>query len=160
MAEAALEAPADKPKRSLKRLIFMAVIVLVLAGGGFALSYLGVIQGLIGGGESSADSHGSAEDHPSFVPIETITIVLPGTPPRQFRMTAQIEVAPGQAAAVQAMMPRVQNILQGFLRAVEPDALADRAAWFDLRLQMLYRVRMVLGEAMVRDLLITDFIVN
>ncbi|MFB2531490.1 flagellar basal body-associated protein FliL [Paracoccus sp. p4-l81] len=132
------------------------IIVLVLAGAGFAVTYLGLLQGLVGG----SGQHESHDAAPAFVAIEPMAIVIPGTPPRQFRLSAQIEVAPDQIAAVQGMMPRVQNVLQGFLRAVEPDRLADRAAWFELRLQMLYRIRMVLGEDRVRDLLITDFIVN
>lgn len=160
MADATIDTPVEKPKRSRKGLILMIGFVVVMAAAGFSASFLGLVQGLLTGGESAVDDHGETVGAPSFVPIEPITMVIPGSPPRQFRLSAQIEVGPDQAASVVALMPRVQNVLQGFLRAVEPDALADRAAWFDLRLQMLYRVRMVLGEATVRDLLITDFIVN
>ncbi len=159
MANAVMEAPAEAAPKSKKGMIISAVLAIVLAGGGFALTYTGILQGLLGGSESKAE-HGAVPQGPVFVPIDTITITLAGTPARQFRLSAQIEVPPEQALSVAAEMPRVMNVLQGFLRAVDPDQLADRAAWFDLRLKMLYRIRMVLGEDRVRDLLITDFVVN
>ncbi len=159
MAEAALDPSETAPVSSRKRLIFMALMALILAAAGFAVSYLGVIESLLGGAGAS-HAEGQVTAAPAFVAIAPMAIVIPGTPPRQFRMSAQIEVAQGHEDSVTTLMPRVQNVLQGFLRAVEPETLGDRSAWFDLRLQMLYRIRMVLGEDVVRDLLITDFIVN
>lgn len=159
MADTVMEAPAEAAPKSKKGMIISAVLALVLAGAGFAVTYTGILQGLLGGGESH-EASATAPESPAFVPIDTITIAIEGPPKRQFRLSAQIEVPPSQAKAVAEQMPRVLNVLQGFLRAVEPDQLADRAAWFDLRLKMLYRIRMVLGEDRVRDLLITDFIVN
>ena len=97
----------------------------------------------------------------AFVPMEPIMVSLPpGSSARLLRFTGQLEVAPEHAAEVAAVMPRVVDVLNTFLRAVEPRDLeaavgagaapgADAAAHpgGDRRGQ-------------VRDLLITEFVLN
>jgi flagellar FliL protein len=57
-------------------------------------------------------------------------------------------------------MPRVVDVLNGFLRAVDVTDLEDPAALLRLRAQMLRRVQIVTGEGAVRDLLVMEFVVN
>ena len=51
-------------------------------------------------------------------------------------------------------------MLNGYLRAVEVADLEDRTALVRLRAQMLRRVQIVTGEGRVRDLLVTEFVIN
>lgn len=150
-------APAKKSKKGLMIGLILAVFA---GGGGFFATYSGAIQGISGGGGHGESHHDATSDSIAFVPIEAITVSYPGPPERLFRFAAQLEVGESSAHEVEKMMPRVLDVLNGFLRALDPTTLNDRTAWYDLRLKMLYRVRMVLGEDKVRDLLITEFILH
>ena len=58
-------------------------------------------------------------------------------------------------------MPRVLDVLNTYLRAVDvkrPRGRRPRCA--RLRAQMLRRIQVVTGEGMVRDLLVTEFVLN
>jgi flagellar FliL protein len=57
-------------------------------------------------------------------------------------------------------MPRVIDVLNGYLRAVEPGDFDDPAILGRLRAQMLRRVQIVTGTERVRDLLIMEFVLN
>jgi flagellar protein FliL len=57
-------------------------------------------------------------------------------------------------------MPRIVDVLNGYLRAVEVREFEDPAALVRLRAQMLRRVQIVTGEGRVRDLLVTEFVLN
>jgi flagellar FliL protein len=51
-------------------------------------------------------------------------------------------------------------VLNGYLRAVDAADLEDPAALVRVRAQMLRRVQLVTGEGRVRDLLVTEFLLN
>ena len=57
-------------------------------------------------------------------------------------------------------MPRILDVLNTYLRAVEVRDLEQPASLARLRAQMLRRVQVVTGEGRVRDLLITEFVLN
>lgn len=162
MADPTAPETEEPKKRSGKGLLIAAVLSLVLGVGAFFVTYTGVVQGLLGlGAADHATAHdGLIDPDVGFVAVEPIAISYAGPPARQFRIALQLEVPHDSEKEVQKLMPRVLNVLNGFLRAVDPDSLSDRAAWYDLRLKMLYRVRMVLGESLVRDLLITEFVMH
>jgi flagellar FliL protein len=58
------------------------------------------------------------------------------------------------------LMPRILDVLNTYLRAVDVRDLEQPAAIARLRAQMLRRIQVVTGEGRVRDLLITEFILN
>ena len=64
------------------------------------------------------------------------------------------------AAEVTLLMPRVLDVLNSYLRAVDPASFDDPGAMTRLRAQMLRRIQIVTGEGRVRDLLITEFVLN
>jgi len=95
------------------------------------------------------------------VAMDPIMISLPpGSSARLLRFSGQLEVAPDHAAEIAGLMPRVLDVLNTFLRAVEPRDLEQPAALAPLRAQMLRRIQVVTGEGRVRDLLITEFVLN
>jgi flagellar FliL protein len=57
-------------------------------------------------------------------------------------------------------MPRIQDVLNTYLRAVDVEDLEEPAALLRLRAQMLRRVQVVVGDGPVRDLLVTEFVLN
>jgi flagellar FliL protein len=97
----------------------------------------------------------------AFVAMDPIMISLPpGSSARLLRFAGQLEVAPESAATVAALMPRVLDVLNTYLRAGEVRDLEDPAALARLRAQMLRRVQVVIGEGQVHDLLVTEFVLN
>lgn len=146
------------PRRSKLPLILGLVLALLLGGGGFFVTH----SGLIGG--KSADA---GEDPPAdlpeiaFLPIAPVTIAVPGVASdSHMRFTAQLEVAAAHAAEVEMLMPRIVDVLNGYLRAIEPASLQEAGALIRIRAQLLRRIQIVTGEGRVRDLLITEFLLS
>lgn len=161
LAEA--ETPQDaepKKKKSKLPLLIGVVLAVVLGGGGFYATYSGLLFG-------HAEKEHPAEEKPdplpeiSFVPIEPIVVSLGAQSTNQhLRFTAQLEVAKSYSEEVVLLMPRILDVLNGYLRAVEVAELEDPSAMARLRAQMLRRVQIVTGEGRVRDLLVTEFVLN
>jgi flagellar FliL protein len=79
---------------------------------------------------------------------------------RHLRFRAQLEVPSSREEAVQNLVPRVVDVLNSYLRAVEITDLQDPAALVRLRAQMLRRVQVVAGPKNVNDLLVMEFVMN
>lgn len=158
-------AAETSPRRGKGGLIAGLVGALALGGGGFYAVRSGLVDpaALFGGGagEGKAAAAPGGEGGVAFVAMEPIMISLPpGGEARHLRFTGQLEVDPAQAGAVAAVMPRVVDALNTYLRAVEVRDLENPAALQRLRAQMLRRVQVVAGEGQVRDLLVAEFVLN
>ncbi|MDR7126230.1 flagellar basal body-associated FliL family protein [Pseudotabrizicola sp. 4114] len=157
-ADATTEAPPKK-KGKLPLLIGLAG-ALLLGGGGFYATYSGMILGSHAA-DTAPDSHAGALPDITFIPVEPITISLgPQSRARHLRFASQLEVGTAHAAEVQLLLPRISDVLNSYLRAVELVQLEDPAALMRLKAQMLRRVQIVTGQDRVRDLLISEFVLN
>mgnify|MGYP003471658695 FL=1 len=58
------------------------------------------------------------------------------------------------------MLPRVTDVLNGYLRAVELAELEKPTALVKLRAHLIRRIQLVAGEGRVRDVLVTEFVIN
>ena len=149
------------PARKLKLpLLIGLVLALLLGGGGFYAVYSGLLFGA-----PAADHAGEAEIAPlpdiAFVPIAPMVISLGQSgSARHLRFTAQVEVTKSHEKEVTLLMPRILDVLNGYLRAVDVRDLEDPTALIRLRAQMLRRVQIVAGEGRVRDFLVTEFVLN
>jgi flagellar FliL protein len=157
-AEATLE---DVPKkRSKTPLLIGIVLALALGGGGFYAAFSGLI---LGGSESETEAeHGPGPlSGVAFVPLETIVVSLgPDSGSEHLRFTAQLEVVDAAAADVTTLSPRILDVINSYLRAIDTASIEDPHAMARLRAQMLRRIQVVTGEGRVRDLLITEFVLN
>jgi flagellar FliL protein len=159
-AEPAAIEPTEAPRRGKKGLLVGLVLGLALGGGAFYALYAGLLDvaALMPGHEEPA---GEVVADVAFVPMEPIMISLPpGASARHLRFTGQLEVEPKLGAEVTRLMPRILDVLNTYLRAVDVKDLEQPAAIARLRAQMLRRVQVVTGEGRVRDLLITEFVLN
>ena len=97
----------------------------------------------------------------SFVEVEPMTIsISPAAQGRQLRFRAQLEVPAVHASDVEKLLPRVVDVMNGYLRAVELGDIESAAALTRLRAQLLRRVQIVAGPGRVNDLLIMEFVLN
>lgn len=161
LAEA--EAPQDAaPKKSSKLpLIIGLVLFLVLGGGGFYAVYSGMILGDHAETKPKEEEHGSETPEIAFVPIEALTISLgKAAENHHLRFAAQVEVVKEKQLEVEELAPRILDVLNGYLRAVDVAELEDPDALVRLRSQMLRRIQVVAGEGRVRDLLVTEFVLE
>jgi len=168
--------PVEKPAKSSKLpLILGLVLALAGGGGGFFAAYTGFF-GLLGA-DSHASESGTEQTQadtgrapnttpPSsagltFVPLEPITVNMgPPGASRHLRFSAQLEVPTPRATEVQHLTPRILDVINIYLRALDPHEIEEPAALVRLRAQMLRRIRIVAGPEAVNDLLIIEFVFN
>ena len=164
------EVPAKKSKLPL---IIGVVLAVAGAGGGFYAAQ----SGLLPFGHSAAPEAGHAtEEAPegvdsgetaadianlAFIEMEPIVISLrKASGLTHLRFRAQLEVDLAHQAEVEKILPRVVDVLNSYLRALEVEDLSDPMALPKLRAQMLRRINIATGQGRVRDLLIMDFVLN
>lgn len=160
-----MTAEADTPegapqKRSKLPLLVGLVLALVGGAGGFYATQ----SGLLGGKGPAAETpkvEGPAVPDVYFVGLSPLVISVPTATGRtHLRFAAQLQVAPGSEAAVAALEPRIVDVLNVYLRAVDIETLEDPTALNRLRAQMLRRVQIVTGPDQVSDLLIMEFVLS
>ena len=165
MAEPEESADAEPKKKS--KLPFIIGFVLALAGGGGG--FYAVQSGLLFGSESQAkaektndkESKGADVSGIAFVPIDPLVVSLgQGSDRSHLRFRAQLEVGAHHKDDVELLMPRVVDVLNSYLRALEPADLDSSSILVRLRAQMLRRIQIVTGADRVNDLLIMEFVLN
>lgn len=161
MAEPGAKADEAPKKKSKLPLLLGLVAMLVLGGGGFFAVYSGMLFGHPADHAGEGAPPVEALPDIAFVPVEPMVITLgTGNSMRHLRFAAQLEVAKTYQPDVLLLLPRILDVLNGYLRAVEVAQLEDPTALIRLRAQMLRRVQIVTGDGRVRDLLVTEFVLN
>ena len=172
-AEDAVEVDEDAPKKGKSKMLLISlVLALVLGGGGFYGVYSGLIP--LGGspppetaekGDDAKEGEAKADikkyGRPSFVPLEPFIVSLGETNgARHLKVSLTIEVVPGAEDGVTSAIPRINDVLNTYLRAVDQRDFEVPRAMMRLRAQMLRRVRLVSPPDAVRDLLFQEFVLN
>ena len=156
------EQPQDAaPKRKSKLPLLIGIILALLLGaGGFFATYSGMILGQ-DADHAEAPAHEAALPDIAFVPVDPVMISLGAAAQnRHLRMVSQLEVGKAYVAEVTMLLPRVLDVTNTYLRAVEVSQLEDPAALIRIRSHLLRRIQLVTGDGRVNDLLITEFILN
>jgi flagellar FliL protein len=143
-------------------LILGVLAALLGGGGGFYATWSGMIFG------PESETVEVAEDNPvgalpdvTFVAVDPMTISLGSSSSnKHLRFRAHLEVPTQHQADVEHLLPRVVDVLNGYLRAVETKDLESPSALSRLRAQMLRRVQIVTGTGRVNDLLVMEFVLN
>lgn len=148
------------PKRGRMVPLLATVFLFALGGAG---GYLATRTGFLPLVPSSAPP--AERRHPAdgiaFLPIEPIVVSLgPAASNRHLSFRAQLEVPSGAVEGVSAIMPRIVDILNGFLRAVDAREFDDPAGLIRMRAQMLRRLQAIAGETEIRDVLVMEFVLN
>ncbi|MBV1927599.1 MAG: flagellar basal body-associated FliL family protein [Rhodobacteraceae bacterium] len=158
---------SNEPAKSGKMPIIIGIFLAVAgAAGGFFAVQKGIVPLIPSFENHSAENeentmemHNTAEI--AFVEIEPIMISLNEIGQVQhLRFRAQLEVSKADKSDVALLLPRVVDVLNGYLRALEIDDLREPMALTRLRGQMLRRIQIVVGKDRVRDLLIMEFVLN
>jgi flagellar FliL protein len=162
MSESTPDDPDAKPAKGskLKLVIVLIAILAVGAGAGFA-GYSGLISLDSFTGGQSADHGADPTDDTEFVALPELIIPLrKGTGARHLRAVLHIEVVAGAGERIKMLEPRVLDVLNTFLRAVEERDLESPESFARIQAQMLRRVKLVAGEHDVRDVLVGEFVMQ
>jgi flagellar protein FliL len=166
MSDAVTDETTKSPKSGKTPMIVGVILAIAGAVGGFFAVQKGVVPMILSSKDQPAEhAQNAMEIHNTadiaFVPVDPIIISLTGNGPVQhLRFRAQLEVEEAYASDVTLLLPRVVDVLNGYLRALELDDLQSPMALTRLRGQMLRRVQIVVGKDRVRDLLIMEFVLN
>jgi flagellar FliL protein len=159
----ATEETAETPKASGKRkLILLAGIPLVLLLAGAGLWFSGVLPHMLGMDKPKEHIEEAAVP-PSYVDLPEMVANLNSgkNRPSYVKLTARIEVPkPDDVLKVKAAMPRLQDLMQTYLREMRPEELRGSAGTYRLREELLVRANAAVAPARVSDVLFTQMIVQ
>jgi flagellar FliL protein len=155
------EAPAKKGK--LKLIIMVAVpVVLLLAVAG--LWFSGILPHALG--MNKHDEHTEEVARlvpPTYVDVPEMIANLNSTnhKPSYVKLSARIEVPkPEDAEKVKAALPRLQDMMQTYLREMRPEELRGSAGTYRLREELLVRANAAVAPAKISDVLFTQMLVQ
>ncbi|MHA6324457.1 flagellar basal body-associated FliL family protein [Roseivivax sp. CAU 1753] len=166
-------ADAAVPKKSGKKPLIAGLVLALLGGGG---GYYAVSTGLLLGQKDDAEhAVGGSDKAPilpamydgenvadvRFVELSPLVVSLgPESRAQHLLFTAAIETVPGAEADVAKLEPRILDVMNGYLRALEPADIEAPGGLFVIRAQLTRRLQLVLGEDRMRDLLVMEFVLN
>jgi flagellar FliL protein len=183
--ESAAEAEGEVKKKGLpiKLIAIAAVVLLVLAGGGGAAfvfmnkSKTGAhapvkakakAKAKDGKAEAKAgevNPHGcTMKDGPEGVSYCTLPAILTNTAttegrPNNLKLQVTLELAdPATGDVIGEQMPRLNDLLQTYLRELRPEDLSGSAGDFRLRQEIQHRVNLVIAPAKVNAVLIEEML--
>ncbi len=180
----------DGKKGGLKKILIILVPLLLLIGGGAGAYFMGYLDSLLGieateegadgdhesstdaHGEKKADAHGEkkAGGHgeegggdSAFLAIPAMTVNLnteDGTP-RYLRLTVQLELADtGDKETVEAVIPRVIDQFQTYLRELRVRDLRGSAGIYRLQMELLWRVNQAVEPIEIKDVLFQEILIQ
>jgi flagellar FliL protein len=178
-AEGAAEGEGGGKGGSKKIIIIAAAAVLALVGIGAGLYFTGMLDGLLGvkdeaaaeGGEHG-EAAGGGGDHggghgegggSAFVEIPPMIVNLntDDGAPRYLRLSVQLELENGaDKPAVEAVMPRVIDQFQTYLRELRVKDLRGSAGIYRLQMELLWRVNQAAAPVKVKDVLFQEILIQ
>lgn len=153
------EEPAKKSKLPL-----VIGVVLMLCGGG--AGFYATFSGLLFAPEGKepqvvAKSTSDKKDAPSFVSVDPIIVALSDRNNlRHLKFRAQLEVVAEYKEEVESMMPRVIDVFNIYLRALETPDIQKPEALHRIKSELLSRISIVLGDGRVTNLLIMEYVIS
>lgn len=169
---AAEEIPEQPVKSRKKKVLIIAPVLFALgAGGGFGAIKMGLFDSILGSDAAESEvgamvatgqsSPFTASGTPSFVDIPTVVVNLPrNSGHRHLRFTMKLEVQPNAVADIVALEPRILDILNTYLRAVDAADFDQPQTLSMIRAHLLARMQIVAGSGRVTDVLVQEFVLN
>jgi flagellar FliL protein len=155
------ETPAKKGGKG--KLILLAVpVVLLLAGAG--LWFTGILPHVLGMDKHDEHAAEAAKPvPPSYIEVPEMVANLNSNArkPSYVKLSARIEVLnPAEVERVKAALPRLQDMMQTYLREMRPEELRGSAGTYRLREEFLVRANAAVAPAKVSDVIFTQMLVQ
>ena len=164
MADADAGAIEEPPKKGKLGLIIALVLALVAGGGGFYAAFSGMIPS---GGSADAEKDADVGEtlkplgNTVFVELDPLVVNIRSSSKYQLlKFVGQLEVKPEHASDIEQIKPRLMDVMNTYLNALEAARFEDPIALIKLRAQLLRRLQVISGEGRIEDLLIMEFILQ
>ena len=145
------------------KLILIAVPVLLIAVGA-GLWFTGILPKMLGMGKKDDAAEAVAKPvPPSFIDLPELVANLNGNPgrPAYVKVVARLEIPrPEDVEKVRAVMPRLQDMMQTYLREMRPDELRGSAGTYRLREELIARANVAAAPAKVSDVLFSQMLIQ
>jgi flagellar protein FliL len=156
------EKPAKKAGKA-KLIMIAAPVVLLLAGAG--LWFSGILPNMLGMGkhEDNAAEAAKPASPPSYLDIPEMVANLNNNnhKPAYVKLTARVEIPkPEDVEKVKAALPRLQDMMQTYLREMRPEELRGSAGTYRLREELLVRANAAVAPSKVSDVLFIQLLVQ
>lgn len=153
---------APKKKKSKKLLLILLPVLLLAGGGGGAY-----VMGVFGGKEDPAVAKKEAEEKARkeivYYPVPEILVNLSGTGGKThyLKIKVSLELAnKAEIPKVEAVLPRIIDNFQVYLRELRVEDLRGSAGLYRLREELLARVNVAAAPAKVSDVLFKEMLVQ
>lgn len=151
------DAPPAKTRGPLRLLLAAALAIAGGAGGYWGVSMLRDAGPDVAAKAPAPEPLGRV----AFVPLDPLTVAVSSRAGREhLRVRLQIETIPEYAAEIEMILPRLVDVANTYLRAVDLSDLESPEALMKLRTQLLRRFGIIAGEGRVQDLLVMEFVIN
>ena len=184
--EEGAEGEEGKKKGGKKKLLIILIPVLLLVGAAAGAYFMGLLDPLLGvevvaegeeGSEGKRDTKDGRDDgkkengesdeeevgDTAFIAIPTMIVNLnteDGTP-RYLRLTVQLELEePDKKEAVEAVIPRVIDQFQTYLRELRVRDLRGSAGIYRLQMELLWRVNQATDPIEIKDVLFQEILIQ
>lgn len=150
----------ETPKSKLKKILMIAVPVLVLLGGGGAAAFF---LGVFGGHDEGEQVAAPVVTKPVFFDMPDMLVNINGRQRRTsfLKVAVSLELkSAGDIERIQQSMPRVVDSFQVYLRELRSDDLTSSAGMMRLREDLLLRVNETVAPAKVRDILFREMLIQ
>ncbi len=159
----------DEKGSSKKLIIIVAAFLLLLIGGVAAAYFTGLLNpviAMVSGDEVENDTEGESGKVPSqvvFFPLEEIVVNL-GTGGRnssflKIRVNLELE-RPEDIPKIKAIMPRIMDKYQRYLRELRIEDLKGSRGMYRLREELLSRVNTAVAPIKVNDVLFKEMLIQ
>ncbi len=161
-----------KPRRGLngkKLILFIVLPLLLVGGGGAATFFLGFLDPLLGiehpaEGEAHGEEAAPEATGPSVfyeLPQMLVNLNSTGKKANFLKILVSLELeSPEAQHEVEAVLPRVVDSFQVYLRELRIEDLRGSAGLYRLREELLLRVNAAVAPVKVRDVLFKEMLVQ
>ncbi|MBI3709279.1 MAG: flagellar basal body-associated FliL family protein [Proteobacteria bacterium] len=158
------EAPKKRRLSGRTLILFIALPVLLLLGGGAAAHFMGLTKSLFGGhGEEHADGKPQPPKQAVFYNLPELLVNLNSGGKRasflKISVSLELDVA-ADIPRIEAVMPRIVDNFQSYLRELRVEDLRGSAGLYRLREELLARVNTAANPARVNDVLFKEMLVQ
>ncbi|MGE4312954.1 MAG: flagellar basal body-associated FliL family protein [Pseudobdellovibrionaceae bacterium] len=176
----------DDDGGSKKKILFLLVALILLTAIGTGLYFSGMLDSVMGktdeateetaGGEhgdapaaehgaasSGGGEHGEGVPGIAFLPIPDMLVNLSSDDgqPRYLRLSVQLELeSEADRAAVEAVLPRVIDQFQTYLRELRVEDLRGSKGIYRLQIELLNRVNTAAYPVKVKDVLFQEILIQ
>ncbi len=171
VAEEELTATPKKGMSGKKLVLFIVLPILLLGGGAAGAYFAGLLDPLLGKeAPADADAEAAAEEEQGSAPKEAAYFDLPdllvnldgdGRRSSFLKLSISLELKSEQEINnIQAVMPRIIDNFQVYLRELRPEDLRGSAGLQRLREELLLRVNAATQHSAVKDVLFKEMLIQ